>query len=173
MPYIDFGFGDTTICVYDSIILDAGNPGSTYVWSNGSNERTIQVATTGIGFDVQTHSVTVTNQSGCQSELSISIVFDFSVCSGIAGNEGNQICRIYPNPGDGTMRLVFPQVAKVAEVTVSNILGQNVWGPYEFKDIEINGERVVDLGKLPEGIYFIHVKNEDSVSYTAKYILRK
>jgi hypothetical protein len=173
VPYIDFGFGDTTVCVYDSVILDAGNPGSSYVWSNGSNERRIQVATTGIGFDMQTHSVTVTNQSGCQSELSISIIFDFSACTGINDNETGQYCRVYPNPGDGALHLIFPLGVKVAEVSASNLLGQDIWGPYLFKDVEVNGERVINLGKKPEGIYFIHVKDEDSVSYTTKYILRR
>ncbi len=56
---------DATVCVFDTITLDAGNPGSSYIWSNGSTERIIHVATTGIGFDFKTISVTVTSQEGC------------------------------------------------------------------------------------------------------------
>ena len=46
---------DTTICNGQIIMLDAGNAGSTYNWSNGSGSQTISVFQTG------TYSVTVTN----------------------------------------------------------------------------------------------------------------
>jgi gliding motility-associated-like protein len=38
--------GDTTICAGQTITLDAGNPGSTYRWSNAANTRTISVSPT-------------------------------------------------------------------------------------------------------------------------------
>jgi hypothetical protein len=172
LPVIDFGFVDTNVCVYDSVILDAGNPGSTYFWSNGSTEKTILVATTGIGFDMQTYTVTVTNQSECQSELTASIIFDFSACSGVEGTT-DQVCRIYPNPGNGTLYLIFEPGVRKATVSASNILGQNIWGPYQYNNSEINEEVVIKLDRIPDGIYFINIKNEDSASYTSKYILRR
>jgi hypothetical protein len=42
-------------------VLDAGNPGNTYVWSTGANSQTITVSTSG------TYSVTVSNSLGCQT----------------------------------------------------------------------------------------------------------
>jgi hypothetical protein len=173
VPFINFGFGDTTICVYDTVVLDAGNPGSYYIWSNGSTERTILVATTGIGFDMQTYSVTVTNPSGCQSEATISVIFDFSACNGIEGNETGKLCRIYPNPGDGTLHLVFQPGVKEAVVSASNLLGQNIWGPYHFDGLDKKGEVIINIGNQPEGVYFIHLKYDDSVLFTTKYILRR
>jgi hypothetical protein len=173
IPYISFGFGDTTICVYDTLVLDAGNPGSQYVWSNGSDSRTITVATSGIGFDMQTHSVTVTNESGCQSEKSITVVFDFSVCNGVDGIESGKLCRIYPNPGYGNLHLVFQPEVKKADVSACNLLGQTVWGPNHFDDLDKKGEILMDFGNQPEGIYFILVKNEATVLYSTKYMLRK
>jgi hypothetical protein len=173
LPFIDFGYTDTTICVYDSVILDAGNPGASYIWSNGSTERTIRVATTGIGFDMQTHSVIVTNQSGCQSDSSVRIIFDFSACSGIGGNETVQFCYVYPNPGDGNLHLLFQPGVKQAVVNVTNVLGQNIWGPCQFNDLEVNDEAVIKFGRKPEGVYFIHFMTEGSVSHTSKYILRR
>lgn len=50
---------DTTFCYGDSIQLDAGNPGSSYYWSNGSRDRSIMVKSTGL------YHVMVTN--GCSS----------------------------------------------------------------------------------------------------------
>lgn len=173
VPFIDFGFGDTTICVYDTLVLDAGNPGSDYVWSNGSTERTNLLATTGIGFDMQSYSVTVTNPLGCQSEATISVIFDFSACNGIEGNETGKLCRIYPNPGDGTLHLVFQPGVKEAVVSASNLLGQNIWGPYHFDGLDKKGEVIINIGNQPEGVYFIHLKYDDSVLFTTKYILRR
>jgi hypothetical protein len=173
VPFIDFGFIDTTVCVYDSVILDAGNPGSTYFWSNGSTERTIRIATTGIGFDMQTYSVSVTNQSDCQSESSVSIIFDFSACTGVESDKTLQTINIFPNPGDGTINLNFGKGINEAEVSVSNIFGQNISGPYLFKDMEVKDDILINLGDIPEGVYFIHVRNNESVLFTSKYILRR
>ena len=173
VPLIDLGFSDTTICVYSSIILDAGNIGSTYFWSNGSQERTIQVSTTGIGFDIKTYSVIVTNQSECQSEAEVSIVFDYAACTGISNDETEPYCHVYPNPGDGKLHLVFRSGVEEAEVSVSNIFGQNIWGPYQFKNIGAAGDIVIDLENKSDGFYFIHLKNNGSELYTFKYILRK
>jgi hypothetical protein len=173
VPFIELGFADTTICVYDTITLDAGNPGSTYVWSNGSSEKTVDVATTGIGFDMQTYSVTITNQSGCTATSSVNIVFDFSACSGIEGLDGGAGFRIYPNPGNGTVRLVMEPGIKEVLVSVTNIFGQNVMEPCLFSDLDGNGEVELFLGDQPEGIYFIHGSNKDYFLGTLKYILKK
>jgi len=173
VPYIDLGFSDTTICVYDSVILDAGNPGSLYVWSNGSSDRTIQVATTGIGFDLQTYTVNVTNQSGCQSESSASVVFDFSACTGVEGGESPSAFSLFPNPGDGAVVLRFDQDVKKAEVSVYDMLGQNIWGPEKFMDMDIHNEVFIRLQNMPEGIYYIRIKNDESMLFTSKYILKR
>jgi hypothetical protein len=171
-PEIDFGFSDTTICVYDSVILDAGNPGSAYMWSNGSTERTIKIATTGIGFDMQTPSVTVTNQSGCQAEKTATIIFDFSSCSGIEDGSAGNFYRIFPNPGNGIFSLVLEPGFKEAGVTVKNVLGQIIWGPERFSETDAKGDIIINLGNEPDGVYFIQVKIKDSVSGISKYIIR-
>lgn len=51
-PVVNLG-ADAIICDGDSITLDAGNPGSTYLWSTGATTQTINVKTTG------SYSVTV------------------------------------------------------------------------------------------------------------------
>jgi len=173
LPYIDFGFADTTVCVNDSVILDAGNPGSSYLWSNGSTERTIRVSTTGIGFDLQTHTVRVTNLSGCQAESSANITFNFTACSGSGGDREVHHCRIYPNPGNGNFNLLFSPGVKEAEVSVVSLLGQPVWGPFQFKDLAGNTDAEISLGNKPGGLYFIHIIYPDRVSDIFKYILEK
>jgi len=57
-PNVNLGT-DINACVDETIILNAGNPGSTYLWSNGATTQTITANLTG------TYSVTVTNGFGC------------------------------------------------------------------------------------------------------------
>jgi gliding motility-associated-like protein len=45
-PVVDIG-NDTVFCGSFSMLLDAGNPGSQYLWSTGENSQTINVDTTG------------------------------------------------------------------------------------------------------------------------------
>lgn len=81
-PVVNLG-PDTAICG-NAITLDAGNPGSTYSWSNTGNTQTVAV---GSG----TYSVTVTDPSGCFDRDTITVTanaspivsagFDQSVCA--------------------------------------------------------------------------------------------
>jgi gliding motility-associated-like protein len=47
LPMIDLG-NDTTLCSGDTIILNAGNPGGTYLWQNNSTSQTYTVSDSGI-----------------------------------------------------------------------------------------------------------------------------
>lgn len=60
VPSVDLG-PDVVFCYGQTILLDAGNPGSGYYWSTGDRTRTITVDTTGV------YSVTVTN--GCTTVI--------------------------------------------------------------------------------------------------------
>ncbi|MFK7925220.1 MAG: GEVED domain-containing protein, partial [Bacteroidia bacterium] len=59
-PSVSFG---GTIAACNPFILDAGNPGSTYLWSTGATSQTINVTPPAAGGD--TITVTVTNVEGC------------------------------------------------------------------------------------------------------------
>lgn len=58
IPVVALG-NDTSICQGTVITLNAGNPGSSYLWSNNATTQSINVNNPG------TYSVTVTNQGGC------------------------------------------------------------------------------------------------------------
>ncbi len=58
LPVVSLGL-DADICTSDTITLDAGNTGSTYLWSTGATTQTIRVSNAG------TYSVTVTNANTC------------------------------------------------------------------------------------------------------------
>lgn len=59
-PVVDLG-NDTTLCFGGNIVLDAGNPGSTYSWSTGASSQTLNVTL------ASTYFVTVTNSFNCST----------------------------------------------------------------------------------------------------------
>ncbi len=69
-PEVNLG-NDTVINQGESIVLDAGNEGSTYLWSTGDTTQTISVSETGY------YSVLVTNSCGSDSDTVFVDVYDF------------------------------------------------------------------------------------------------
>jgi gliding motility-associated-like protein len=67
-PTVDLG-PDTVLCDGQTLLLDAGNPESTYAWSTGSTARAIAVRTAG------TYSVQVSN-GYCQRSDAITVLFN-------------------------------------------------------------------------------------------------
>ncbi|MBL0045866.1 MAG: gliding motility-associated C-terminal domain-containing protein [Flavobacteriales bacterium] len=60
---------DQVSCIDQPVILDAGNPGCSYLWSTNAVTRTIAVAVGG------TYSVLVTNSAGCSATHSATVSF--------------------------------------------------------------------------------------------------
>ncbi|MEM7039809.1 MAG: hypothetical protein AAF570_22745, partial [Bacteroidota bacterium] len=67
-PVVELG-QDTTICDSMPLILDAGNTGVNYDWSDGSTSQTLAVSGSGV------YAVTVTDANGCSNSDSRSIDF--------------------------------------------------------------------------------------------------
>ncbi len=59
--------GNVAFCLGSSDTLDAGNVGSTYIWSTGSTSQTISVNTAG------TYTVTITDPTGCSSAFQANV----------------------------------------------------------------------------------------------------
>lgn len=66
-PVVTLG-PDTGYCQGSSMVLYAGNPGSSYIWSTGSTSSSITVSSPG------TYSVTVTHPSSCKNSDVVNIV---------------------------------------------------------------------------------------------------
>jgi len=58
LPIVDLGI-DQSICLGDSLVLDAENSGATYAWSTSEGSQTITINST------DTYTVTVTDSNGC------------------------------------------------------------------------------------------------------------
>lgn len=90
-PAIELG-NDTTICIGDSVILDAGTGFTAYAWSTGETTQTIVVKT------ADTYTVEVTNTDGCSKTDSVTVLID--PCAGME-EWNNNLISVYPNPNNG------------------------------------------------------------------------
>lgn len=66
-PIINLGPDSITLQACDSLVLNAGNPGSEFIWNTNETVQSIKVTTSGV------FKVTVTNTFGCQANDSVKI----------------------------------------------------------------------------------------------------
>jgi len=168
IPVVNLGV-DTTICGGALITLDAGNPGSTYLWSNLETSQSIVVDTIGFGLGNQQLSVEVTNESGCDNSGEITI--EFVDCTSIDELAGMEI-NVYPNPSNGVFNIgLSNNVAEQIDLRISDQSGKIV---YEKSNVSIsyNNSVKVDLSGYSDGLYTVSV-TKNSSSITSRVILRK
>ncbi len=162
---------DTTACIYETVTLDAGNPGSDYYWSNGAITQTIDVMTTGIGSDVQFYRVKVLNEYGCVDSADSRVSFSFSACTGIEEASSAGTLTVYPNPGDGQLHLEVKLSDQIMEIIITTIVGE----PVMTDHIGFQGGKLIardyNLSMFPKGLYLVTLKSS-TFSRTVKFINR-
>jgi Secretion system C-terminal sorting domain len=165
-PIIHLGPADSSVCIYETVNLDAGNPGGTYLWSNGESTQTISIAATGILPEIQTYSVRVTNENDCSSESSINVNFSYNACTGVDEHSGNSGIDIYPNPTRGVITIEGKGLNKDMDVTLISALGRSV-AHYIIKgNPSGNSFLTADLTNLPKGLYMVRISNDDFIKTT-------
>lgn len=154
------------LCVFDTIPISAGNPGATYLWSNGSIEQSILLATSGISFDMQQYNVVVTiPETGCSNTANITASFTFSNCSyGIEEIKADNRLKVYPNPsGDGIFNMLIEDLQGATKLEVYNAQGMIVYATdYMLPGIKAFREEL-NLGNTHKGIYFLKLSNNEAV----------
>jgi len=156
LPEINLG-ADTTVCGDVTITLDAGNPGSTYLWSNNETTQTITVDTLQFGYGIHNIFVEVTTEYGCSNSGGITV--EFTDCTRI--NELNSVgISIYPNPSNGIFNILLKSDKSVdAQLFVFSNTGSVV---YEQSNISLKGETDlrIDISNNAPGTYTLIIKNK-------------
>ena len=168
LPIVNLG-ADTAVCGGSTITLNAGNEGSTYLWSTDETTQTIVADTTGIGFTTQSYSVEVTTEFGCVGDGTISI--EFKDCTGI--DEHNSLnVSVYPNPTTGIFNIKLEgDNTNKTSIYIVNTAGITV---YTLNDISVNGSLTekINLSSFADGNYTV-VVTSNGISSTHKIVLRK
>lgn len=146
VPVVDLG-SDLSLCGTTSQVLNAGNPGSTFLWNTNATTQQITVSSTG------TYSATVTNSNGCSASDAVSVQFnalpvdvlqDVTACITTpptldAGNPGST----YQWAGGANTQTVTATVSGTYSVTVTT--PQNCSATFNAV-VNLMPEVFVDLG---------------------------
>ncbi len=138
-PYVFLG-NDSTILQGQTLILDAGNPGSEYLWSTGATTQTLPVSLTG------TYDVIVSNYCGVDSDT-----IDVTVFVGINESISNVECSRLT--ADHRRIFFMDMPAGVNQIQVSNLAGMVCYEGPPLSEIQV--------GRT--GIYFVRVISPTTV----------
>jgi len=163
------------VCVFDTVTLNAGNPGSEFLWSNGSDEQSISIQTSGISFDYQKYLVTVTNlQTGCVNTDSITAIFTFQNCSyGMDESDPGSGLTVFPNPsGSGIFNCRIEGLKGTLSLDVYSAQAALVHSQPITMQAGVFADFVLPLDHLSPGIYFLKLTGPDVV-LLRKLIIQK
>lgn len=169
-PLVDLGPAQQNHCIYETVILDAGNPGSTYLWSSGDSTQQITVTTTGLAYDAQDYSVEVINEYGCKATADVTVIFDFDACVGINETDLSNHFNIYPNPSYGLFNLEVFGLEGETEISVINLSGVEIY--HETLKFHKEGNlHQLELSNFSKGMYYIRFINADFM-HAEKILIR-
>ncbi|MBL7726581.1 MAG: gliding motility-associated C-terminal domain-containing protein, partial [Dinghuibacter sp.] len=145
-PVVNLG-NDTSFCAGGSITLNAGNPGSNYLWQNGATTQTITTSAAGL------YWVAVTNGNNCTTRDSMRVLAVHPLPNINLGGDtvlcnGNAVTL---DPGPGYAAYLWQNGATTQTISVSAV------GTYWVRVTTANGctgsdtIRVVRTGITPSG----------------------
>jgi len=162
LPNIDLG-NDVNITTNESIILDAGAGFTSYLWTDGSDQQTLNLQGASLGIGNWVYSVLVEDGNTCENSDTIII----NVTQGIDIKYiDNSKIKIYPNPTQGIVSINFKDlIFSDAKLKITSINGKQI-----LKTNILQNTIEVDMSKFGNGIYFIEVVI-DNKTYHQKLIV--
>jgi hypothetical protein len=153
VPAVNLGH-DTTICVYNTITLNAGSGFTSYDWSTGQTTPTITVNTTG------EYYVTVINSYGCNGIDSIHILTD--PCTGIKDINGNDFVSIYPNPNNGLYYIkALNDFNEEVSIQITDLSGRILF--YKENNLMLKDVILpIDNENYASGIYMLYLTSKSA-----------
>jgi PKD repeat protein len=150
---IDLG-NDTTICVGNSVVLDAGSGFAYYNWCSGETTQTITATANGI------YCVEVTNSYGCHKTDSIHVLID--PCTGIKDMNGNDLVSIYPNPNNGIYYIkALTDFSEPIDIKVTDLSGRLLFNTENIMMTKDN-TLTIDNESYESGIYMLYLTSQSA-----------
>lgn len=151
LPIVNLG-PDQLIPANETLMLDAGNSGASYLWSSGETTQTIIVDSSGYGIGTTHIWVKVTNNFGCASSDTVAITFSTNI--GMKENTRLPVMAI-PNPTTTKTWINLVQKTELVEYWLLNAVGDCV----QNNSIKANnGGFWLNVEQLPKGLYVLKLK---------------
>ena len=152
---------DTSVCHWQTVILDVGPGYDSYLWSTGAITSSVAVNATGMSSDSTRLITLIVTKNGCPAIVNTTI--SFTGCVGI--EEFNPSClRIYPNPVFSTLSIENSCTSADLSGTVMDILGNKRMA------VTIRpGRNNFDITTLSSGLYMLSIKG-DGVAVVARFV---
>jgi PKD repeat protein len=110
---LNLGANLQSACQGETIVLDAGNPGNSYLWSTGATTQAISVTQPGY------YSVTLTNTAGCISKDTVQTIF-FSAPLVDLGQDGAYCVQNSYNVFTSNASYLWSTGATTSDITAMN-----------------------------------------------------
>jgi len=144
------------------ITADASS--GTFRWFRFSGDYTLIE-----GVTTRTYTPTVSGEyavevtkNGCTDTSSLISV----VVTGIPINDNDNKITVYPNPSNGNVKIVLPNISSKIEIDLKNALGQTILQEVFY------GKKEIDLNlQAPKGIYMLVVRNGSQQHVIKKIVL--
>ncbi|HOE58767.1 MAG: succinylglutamate desuccinylase/aspartoacylase family protein [Bacteroidales bacterium] len=151
-PIVDLG-NDTIIAASASLLLDAGNPGCSYLWNTNETTQTIIADTNGIGAGIHEYWVRVTSPNLCSS--SDTILINFSIDIGMPDFSVSSI-KVFPNPTTQGLWIELNEEIGMSDIFFIDTKGEKWKLPVSIfhKDTLF----YISTKTLPSGIYFLRIE---------------
>ncbi len=153
LPQVDLG-NDTTLCVNQTLALDAGPSFSSYNWSSGGSGQFENIIGSLLGIGSHLISVMVTDGNGCSASDAILVTFD--PCTG-EDEYSSRILKVFPNPASGSFRIMHP--GPVESLVITDLQGRTA---ASFTSDALTAE--VHCDQLLSGFYIIQCLLKDGSS---------
>ena len=170
--------GDTiSVCVRDSVILDAGDPLNppvmNYLWSTAATSQSIVASANGSWAYNETYWASVENPiTTCSAIDTLVVYFNFFDCN-IDIDENNDLSNnisIYPNPTYNNTQLIVSDLSNDAiSISVLNTQGIVIWKKENVKISSESIKETIPFEHNPAGVYFIRVVSKLGV-FNAKLV---
>ncbi len=148
---------DTAICADETIVLDAGENGASYLWSTGEITQTISIDSTGTGFGKREITVEVTNEYECSATKSIEI--EFANCAFVDEHKPDDFV-IYPNPASKVFYIRTTRFEGECDLMIYKQSGQLVFNE-DNCSLRTEESYPVFIPDLPLGTYNLIIKASD------------
>jgi hypothetical protein len=165
-PVIDLGTTVQYACITETITLDAGNEGSSYLWSNGDTNRYTSIGTTGLSYDEQYIWVNVINAEGCEADTGITVVFDYEYCFGVEEYKNELDALVYPNPTEDMINILLRDVYGETLLQIHDVTGKLELEIVLKPDMDGRLHHEIDLGKFSPGVYILNLQAAEGSTVT-------